>query len=525
MPKITVPLALGIQPPVKLGTLTPKLTSASALAYAQNINIQNDEYGHGVAVPGPALIAITGNATLTGVPTVKAYYIDPPASDGLMFLGGGSIGATDLITRIKDIEPGLTPSIDTSNTRQVIHGAHTGVVIDDIIFRQNSGTHATHAGIKYVYIFGHDDTDGFCRGFDATDDTMAFDTEFTLSNLTAGNRPKACIGADGEIYVGYGNDIFYMPDTENGVTVLVKSPVSTAVTDLVDWNLKLAVALSNTGQVTNFTQRKGGGTSSVMLWDYVSPTFERIVPCPSVHISALVPDPDGSLLVFGGVDEGRTTLYAFNGYGFNPLCSYIGDMPRSRHSVDFDSQGRILWQTVDGQICRYDKLGQIFEHLGTITTGSSAGGVFARLLGATGNEFFAVSGTGSTYSGKRVSMDAYIGDGDAADGVTTPIIVSPQVRFPEGKVTINNIELVLNGALVSGDNLELRLYRNGSATAIAYGADINSTADGTTLSSIRREQAEPDTFVAHVGVAFKAADARATSPGVIEAIIDYDTSE
>lgn len=532
MPKITVPLALGIQPPVKLGTLTPKLTSASALAYAQNIDVQNDEYGHGVATPGPALTTITNNSTLTSVPTSKTRYTDVAGSKGIMFLAGGSIGATDYVFRIVDIEPSLTPSVDATNTRQVPHSTHANEVIDDIVFRQNLSTHSTHPADAYVYIIGHDDTDGWVRGFDATDDTMVLDTNFTIPGYAAGHRPKMFLAPDGEIYVGYGNSVFYMTDNEISLTELLKVPVDSAITDLNDWNGRMVIAYAQIGsQVTNFDQRKGTGSAGVALWDYFSPTFERLVPCPTIHISALVPDPDGSLLAFGGVSEGRTTLYNFNGFGFTPLVSYIGDMPRSRHSVDFDGQGRILWQTVDGQICRYDKLGQVLEHLGTITTGSSAGGIFARLNGTAGSEFLAISGTGSTYTAKRVSFGSFAGDGDAADGVTTPLVVSPQVRFPDenggvgAKVTINSIELVMNGALIANDNLELRLYKNGSATAIAYGADINSTNDGTTASSIKREQGEPETYSAHVGVAFKATDARATSPGVISAIIDYDPSE
>lgn len=526
MPKITVPLALGIQEPLKIGTLVPKITKESTLAYAQNINVQNDEYGHGVATPGPALVAITNNGTLTGVPIAKTSYINPPGSLGIMFLAGGSIGVTDYIFKIIDIEPGLTPSVDASNTRQVPHGAHTGEVITDIVFRQNNASVSVNPGVPWCYLVGYDDTDGFLRAFDPATAGMTLDGTviITLSNWAAGMRPKMFVAPDNDIYIGYGNSVFVLNSSEISITEVLKTPVNTAITDLYDWNGRMVIAVSNVGQNTNFEQRKGAGSAALVLWDYFSPTFERIVPCPNIFISALVPDPDGSLLVFGGVSEGRTTLYNFNGFGFTPLVSYIGDMPRSRHNVDFDGQGRILWQTVDGQIMRFTKEGRILEHLGSITTGSSAGGIFARLVGASANEFVAISGTGSTYSAKRVNLDAYMGDGDAADGITTPLALSPQVRFPE-KTTINNIELMLNGALISGDNLELRLYKNGSSTPIAYGDDINSTNDGTTLSSVRREQAEPDTFTAHVGVAFKAADARATSPGVIAAIVDYDPSE
>src|SRR3989337_1144939 len=112
MPQVQVQFNRGIQPPAKLGTVILKPTAEGRLSYAQNIDIHGDEYGNGVVTPGPALVTITNNSTLTGTPWVKALYLNPPASVGVLFIAGGTLGATDMVFRVTDVETGQTPQID-----------------------------------------------------------------------------------------------------------------------------------------------------------------------------------------------------------------------------------------------------------------------------------------------------------------------------------------------------------------------------------------------------------------------------
>lgn len=516
MSKLEVKFGVGITEPVKLGTVIVKLTTPSALSYAQNINVQNDEYGNEIAVPGPALTNITNNSELTGVVFASALYTTSGA--GFLWFIEGLLGATNKLRKVENLTAGGTPQIDIDNLT-VTDAAHTNVLLTDILVRDVTGT-------KTGFLIGKDDTDGWYKTFSANSGGAPIIlTTQTLATFNTSREPKAIVASDNQIYIGQG----YLIDKVSTADVYANNVISLkndlGVTAMASWRLNLVVAW-NSDFPHNFTTRNGAGSSGLVLWDLVPGTSwsTDYIICPSRYISAVVPVPSGHLIVFGGVDEGRCTLWEFTGYGYNKLVTYIGDLPRSKHSVDFDGQGRVVWLTADGQVCRYNLSTNLFEHLGSITTGSSAGGILRRALGATSNEFLVSSGTGTTYSLKLTNFGSYIGDGDVADGVTTPIVISGPVIFPS-RATINNIELVLNGALVAGDNLELRLYRNGNTTPIAYGDDINSTNDGTDISSIRREQGEVDVSIAHVGVAFKAADARATSPGVIAAVIDYDLSE
>jgi hypothetical protein len=259
--------------------------------------------------------------------------------------------------------------------------------------------------------------------------------------------------------------------------------------------------------------------NGIILWDFESPSFTRNIPCPSRYISALIREPDGNLIAFGGLDEGKTTIYSFTGYAFIPQYSYIGDMPHTKHSVDFDGENRLNWLTADGQWCRYDKRTGIFDHLGTITTGSSAGGIFSRAVGGSGNEFILASGTGSTYTSKRATFGSYTGDAAASvDDSSTPLAVGGVIAVPP-KSMLNWIDIRLNKNLVSGEKIESRLYKDGSTTYSVLWSLSFASDGGIAGKKIYLHKYGIDNM--SIGLAWKQADNLATSPGFLGGVLDY----
>jgi len=512
MPKITVKFSSGTQTPAKLGTTIIKPASEGKMSYSQNVEVQNDEAGNSVLVPGPALVTIGNNSELTGVAATSARYISSLGGVGYIYFAQGILGAKDKIRRITQVVPASTPIIDSTGSITVTHSAHSGNVVDDLVYRSDSN--------DTIYVVGKDSTDQWVMSFLPSTASPALSNVTTLTSSNNAYEHKIIKGSDSNLYIGHREYIDSIDTTGTYANNVLDIPKGQGVTALEEWNNFLAIAYSDNLPFT-FSERKSAGQSGIYLWDFLSPSFEKAaVVCPSRYISVLIKDPNGQLLVFGGVDEGKTTLYEFTGYGYNQITSYIGDMPRSRHSVDFDGQGRIIWITADGQICRYDRRTEIFEHLGTIPTDTSTGGIFTRLLGDSGNEFVACSGAGSTYSMKRVTFGNYIGDGDAvSDGVATPRAISGKVKLPQ-KSVVTGIELAFNGELVSGDKFNGYLYKNGSDTPIAMGT-ISHTNDGAVASKIiRNTQYNVDN--AALGVAWKMTDNSATAPGVIEGYIHYN---
>src|SRR3990167_4151668 len=132
MPKLKVKFALGIQEPAKLGTVI--LKPARGLSYAQNIDVQNDEYGEGVAVPGPALVTVAANAELTGLPCFAALFTESAAGTGTLWFAQSSLvlGA-ELINAVTGVTFSGSTAIDES-TRDtaVAHAGHTTPVITDM---------------------------------------------------------------------------------------------------------------------------------------------------------------------------------------------------------------------------------------------------------------------------------------------------------------------------------------------------------------------------------------------------------
>lgn len=491
-----------------LGTLKLKPTSDGKAAYAQNIDVSNDEYGNSAVVPGPALTTIGVNSELTGVPTTRQFYGENLTPAGYLWFSQGLLGTKNVIRRITNILSGSTPVIDTGVSVTIAPGG-ANPTITDMVRRLTSSTELIYVAIK-------DDTAVYVYRFDANDGTSLSLTA-TVAGWTGGYTDPILVYSsfDNNIYlIGQGRVDSINTSNVQGVSALALGlPLSTYATAAADWQQQLVIA-SSSNKFGLFSTRNSGGRASIAIWDYFSPGLARNIAAPCRHISALVPSPDGQLLVFGGVDEGKSSIYIFTGYGFQLLTQYIGDLPRSRHSVEFDSQGRICFQTADGQLCRYNRTTGIFEHLGSITTGSSAGGLLAKGIGSpAGNEFFAASGTGSTYTMKKVQFGSYIGDGGGADTINTPLVASGIQTLPP-KSNIQWATLNLTKPLESGERVELRIYKNGSTTDYVTYLTMDYSIDGAISS--KREDITLDNINSFNAVpVWKMADGNQTAPPVL----------
>jgi hypothetical protein len=512
MPKLPIKFNSGTQYPVKLGTPVIKPTNEGFVSYAQNINLRNDKYGHFMALPGPALTDISGMGSLTGVPWLRALFTFSTANVGWLYFMEGLLGSKVTGRRVQDIEAGETPSIG-ADTGIINHVGHGNAQVTDMIYK------VTSSASYIIYVAGKDDSDGWVFEHGANATGINWNIRTTLAAFNTGREPKLWVANNGKTYIGHGNRLDSLsPDGITYALVDLDIPEEYGITSFGEWNDFLAIFYS-TDYAFTFGQRKSGGRSGVLLWDKASPSFTRDIPCSSRYISARVSDPDGSMDVFSGLDEGRTTIWQFNGYGFSFLTSYIGDMPRSRHSVEFDGLGRLCWQTADGQICRLDKRDGTFEHPATIPTSDSAGGLFAKAVGGVGNEFIAASGSGSNYYMKLVQFDKFIGNGDA-DGVTTPRFITGQQLFPS-RSTFNKLEVVLNKELETGEKIEFYIHKNGRLTGTLLGSlDYANTNDRSKSSKVLTTAVKDvDNFA--IEPVWRNANGALTAPGLVSMIADY----
>lgn len=505
----------GIQFPAKLGALVLKMTGEGLASSAQNVDTQNDEYGNEVSVPGPGLTTIGSNSELTGVPFAKLFFGSSLLNKGYLYFLQGVLGTATIIRRVKDILSGSTPVVDTTGSMTADHGpSHANQKLIDILFR------ADGSGNNYAYVAGKDDTDTWVMKFDPSQANPSLSDVAANVNFTGGYSDQFLVLGDDKNIYWIGKNRVSSIDTADAYTVSKLAnglPPDLYASCGANWNKQLLVGCS-TDAFGDFARRLSAGSSAIIVWDYVSPSFSNRIPAPCRYISAIIPAPDGTCLVFGGIDEGKSSIYEFTGYGFRLLTSYIGDMPRSRHNVDFDSQGRILFNTVDGQICRYDKTSGRFEHLGTISTGSSAGGILAKLIGSpVGNEFIVASGSGATYLMKRVNFGSYIGDGDALDGINTPKRTSgTEILSP--KSTISAISIFLGKSLAFGEKIEVRLYKNGDTNYTVY-MTLSYTDDGAiAMKRTAKVVSEVNTY--NIEVAWKMADGATTAPPVNYALVE-----
>jgi hypothetical protein len=520
MKPIVISFEKGTQFPPKLGTLILKPASDGKAAYTQNIDVSNDEYGNSAVVPGPALTTIGNNSELNGVPAVRQFFGYSGIPLGYLYFGQSILGTKTVVRRIKDVISGSTPTIDTSYVDgNIDHTGHANLEIVDMAFRPDAGNY-------YIYIAIKDDTDTAVYKFRADLASPTPSLVQANGNFTGGYTRQFLV------FSSFDNNLYWIGqnrvsslDISDVYTVdklALKLPLGSYATCGADWQQQLVVAFTNE-IFGDFGRRQSGGQAGVAIWDYVSPGISRNIPAPCRYISAFINAPDGSLLAFGGVNEGKSSLYTFTGYGFQLITEYIGDLPRSRHSVEFDGQGRIVWQTADGQICRYDRSSGVFEHLGSLTTGSSAGGLLAKGIGSpTGNEFFAASGSGSTYTMKKVQFGSYLGDGGGSDTIMTPLAVSGIQTLPQGS-NIQAITLNLAKSLATGEKVELRIYANGSTTPSTY-LTMDYATDGA-ISSKREVLTLDNINSFSLAVAWKQADGLTTAPPVLHAVVEPGTDK
>jgi len=520
MPKLQLTFDKGILKPANIASTILRPTPAGFSSYAQNIDVQSDEFGQFQILPGPALNTITNNSELTGVPHTRARLlgISSAGFDKILFTEG-ILGAANVVRMVEDVETGGAPQIKASTSVSATHGGHSTPTIQDI---------DVHNGLTLVAV-GVDATDVWIQKSDCTSGAPgAFslvDTATISADSLSSTDHRLILGDDGNYYISCNKrPTAYLLKLASDLTTVTAQiftiPRGKQTTALGKYQTYLAIAY---GEISTnaFTNRNVAQESGIILWAYDSTTqYVRDIPCPANYISAIVKDPSGNTLVFGGKNDGRTTIYQFTGFGFEPLYSYIGEMPRSRHSIDFDSQRRIIWTTADGQILRFDPLSGKFDHLGSITTGSSAGGILIKLLGL-GNDFLATAGSGSTYTMKKVVFGNYIGDGASSDTINTPLIISGNQSLP-AKSIVKNINIKLNRNLVTGEKIEVRFYKNGSTTAATYGSLSYATDGAIGAKTIRYMIQGVNEFA--FGFAYKMSDNQTTAPAIVSAEVEYSTT-
>ena len=135
-----------------------------------------------------------------------------------------------------------------------------------------------------------------------------------------------------------------------------------------------------------------------------------------------------------------------------------------------------------------------------------------------GTDFVAASGSGSTYTLKRVIFGSYIGDGGGADTVNTPQSVGGIENLQQGS-NIQAITLHLAKKLALGEKVELRVYKNGDTSTYEIYMTMDFDTDGAI--SAKREVLTLDNINNFTLVAvWKQADGLATAPPVIYAEVE-----
>ncbi len=533
MPKLNINFSQGVQNPPQLGTVVLKPTQEGKMSYAQNVTVATDKYGVSVVTPGPYISSLgTGLANPIYWKALQSENPGAVNAKGQMWLAYNNSNTLDYI---KGINSGQIPSFDNSHTTTL----KSSTLISDI----ESGQYVT-GGTNHEYVYASL-VDSAGAGNAINTWITVFQTTTAagvvpLSSSTApGILPMVKTQFDGKIYIGNGQKIDRVDPSLTGsglsaaVTLAAVGSSGSAIpypfsfTAMGEWNGKLVGAVCseiNTGTTTSdFDKRNGGGTSKIYFWDIANnPTGNFLdypidSPCP--YISVIFTDLSGNLFAFGGVNEGRTTIYEFNGYGFNTIFSYIGDLPRNRHSVIYDAQGRLLWQTCTGYLCRWDRKNDIFENIGvTNAVGGSTGGIFAHLQ--TMGDDFAVSG-GTVVSKTSFSSEIFAGSGSGVYGAGTPLVISGIQDLPQ-KSIIRTVTVSLNKALQQGEILDINFYPQNNGTALGgtnLGSFDYSIDGGVASKNFRTFQTQVDE--AAFGLAWRTSDGTSTVPGVVGMEVDY----
>lgn len=516
MPKsINVTFNKGIQYPPTLGTLILKETANGKLAYGQNVDSSNDEYGVGAITPGPFSTNLSNNSDLTGIPAISQFYGSSASVIGYLYFAQSVLGTEGVIRRVKDIGTGV-PSVDTSGN-MVVPSNRT---VTDMCLRID--TPGSGSDPK-IYVSAKDGSN--CYLYKFTPNAAGFPTlSSAISTQSISLRPTILVtGSDNNIYWIGKNHVNSISTadafTQDALVNLL--PLNAYASAACDWNTQLVVAYSTDEPGDLIASRNAAGRSGIVLWDYISSNFSKRIDAPCRYISAVLVDTTGNLIIFGGVDEGKTSIYSFNGYGFNLIYSYIGDMPRSRHAIQFDGQGRLVWITLNGQVCRLDTKNGLFDHLHTLPVDVGTAGILAKGNGSAGipADFIVAGGNqlNGVYYIKRMYFGSYSGDGGGADGVTTPLAVSGIYNLPHNS-TITRITWHLTRPLASGEKVILQVYQNGSSTATTY-STLDYSVDGA-VSGKRETLTLPDLNNFSLGVIWKMSD-NSTAPAVSSAEVEY----
>ena len=513
MPKLTINFSGGVQRPAKLGTVILKPTTKNKLAYAQNIQSGALEYGEGLVVPGPAVVTLANNGEVTGVPIA---YAKSRTGDAILFIEG-VIGNFNRARSINQVTNGQTPQLEAGINETVAHSGHGNVALRDLTIRDDD-----------VYLLGKDDTDGWVQKDTYTGGGISFSAIQTLTGYinNVSKIFKANANED-NIYVAHGRliDEIANDGSDTYSAAAFTLPTSYIITEMEEWNDMLVIAY-HVGKNTGIVNRRGKGRSGIRLWRFINTTIpEKDIPCSATYISAMARRPDGNLIVFGSQREGMTTLYLFTGFGFNELYSYIGEPPISRHAVDFDNQGNVLWQTLNGEICKYNFTENKFEHITSNIAASGLGGIFTSLLGGTGNEWLAGAAnddSATVFQIARITHGNYIGDGDAAaDAFNTPLAISGQEFLPPDS-TITAITLYSSKKLATNEKVILRIYENGDTTPSDY-LTMEFSADGA-ISSKRQVLSITGVNNFSLGIVYKQSDNLATALPIFTALLEYEST-
>lgn len=516
----------GLQQPAKIGSVVLRPTGQGKLSYAQNVDSSNDEYGDGTITPGPKLANITGNGELTGVPLAATGSYYDNNTDGFIYIVQGLLGAAkNVIRRIKGVTSSGTPTIEAADADTPATYTDLAYLTDTLLFQETSGN-----AVKVLLTGWSSTANGTNSGkigyIQAANGSNSVTDISASGGYINGFEPLLMIGDDKFPYwTQNGYTLARVAKDLSGIATAFSLRRNQTMCALGKFQQYAAIAyFEDSSPIEGFNKRKIGGQTGLLLWNYIDTAFfERDIPFPNNYISAIVQDLSGNTLVFGGLDQGKTTLYMLTGSGFTPLVSYVGDMPRNRHSVDFDAQGRVLWQTCNGQILRYDQVSEKLDHLASIACDAGAGGILKRLQGTT-NDFMVAAGTGSTYTLKVLTFGSYIGDGDAGtDNITTPLAISGQQFMPAPNATISAITLHLTKPLATSEQVKLRVYANGSTTPTDY-MDMEFAVDGA-ISSKRVANSLPDINNFALGIAWKQTDALATAPPVVFAEVEYEINQ
>lgn len=464
--------AKGIHPKQTLGTKGLFKAPDGMLSYGQNVNSNSDEYGNGYLTPGFGYSSITGNTNLTGLPIGGAYSTISAQRNYDMI--SGLAGNTDRISRIKDIyasgNPQLAANLGAGGTDYeltVAHSGHASTVLHDIINFNDAGTNE-------IYVTGRDATDKWLAEYPAgaTNPTITF-TTFTD---TAGGSAKnwLFVGDDDKLYMSKNNRTIVEKTALD--TALVNLKVGYLITGMYKYGNYMAITYATNDEgIFGITQRVNKGSSGIALWNYLDTTIDEYIPLPDIsYISAAINTIDGNLLVFGGKNNG-TGLYLFTGSGFRKLIHYVADMPRSRHAVALDREGRVVWITADGYLMRYNIQTGILENLSTVTSTDSQASILISLTPST-TDTFAVSHMVTTVETISLIDEANF-VGSTSDTNLSAVGITPLTSLPANS-RISKMTVYLKENLATGDKIRFRLMKNGRTDDVSTIGTADFSVDG-----------------------------------------------